>query len=63
VARKNSPYVPIIKVLLTTAGCGISRDWGKISYRVERLFGATGLPEFSKSPQKEEGGGEIERIA
>jgi hypothetical protein len=48
-----SPYVHVIKVLLTTAGCGIYRDRGKKSYGVERYFGATGLPEFSTSTQKE----------
>jgi hypothetical protein len=42
---------------LTTASCGISRDQGKISYGVERSFGATGLPDFSTSTQKEEKGG------
>jgi hypothetical protein len=49
----------IIKVLLMTAGYVISRDQGKISYGVERLFGATVLPELSTSTQKEEKGGEI----
>jgi hypothetical protein len=63
VLRKTSPYVHVIKVLLTTASCGISRDQGKISYGVERSFRATGLPEFSTSTQKEEKGGERERIA
>jgi hypothetical protein len=46
-----------------TAGYDISRDQGKRSYGVERSFGATGFPEFSTSTQKEEKGGERERIA
>jgi hypothetical protein len=58
----NSPYVHVTKVLLTTAGYGISRDQSKRSYEVERSVGATGLPEFSTSTQKEEKGGERERI-
>jgi hypothetical protein len=41
---------------------GISRDQSKRSYGVERSFGATGLLEFSTSTQKEEKGGERERI-
>jgi hypothetical protein len=41
-----------------TASCGFSRDRGKISYEVERSFGATGLPEFYSSTQKEEKMGE-----
>jgi hypothetical protein len=52
-----SPYVQVIKVLLTTASCGISRDQDKRLYGVERSFGATGLPEFLTSTQKEEKGG------
>jgi hypothetical protein len=52
-----STYVHVIKVLLTTASCGISRDQGKRSYGVEKSVGATGLPEFSTSTQKEEKGG------
>jgi hypothetical protein len=61
VTSHPSPYVQVIKVLLTTASCGISRDQGKRSYGVERSFGATGLPEFSTSTHKEEKGGEEER--
>jgi hypothetical protein len=49
-----SHYVHIIKLFLTTASCGISQYRGKRSYKVERSFGATGLPEFSTSTQKEE---------
>jgi hypothetical protein len=47
-----SPYVHVIKVLLTTASCGISQDQAKRLYRVERSFGATGFPELSTSTQK-----------
>jgi hypothetical protein len=54
----NSPYIHVITVLLTTAGCGISRDWGKISYGVDRSFGATGLPESRPQPKKKRGGGD-----
>jgi hypothetical protein len=56
VSRKTSPYVHVIKVVLRTATCGISREQGKISYIVEISFGATGLQEFSTSTQKEERG-------
>jgi hypothetical protein len=58
VARKTSPYVHVIQVLLMTVSCGISRDRGKRLYIVETSFAATGLPEFSTSTQKEEKGGE-----
>jgi hypothetical protein len=51
-----SPYVHVVYVLLTTAGCGISQDHGERSYGVRISLGATGLPDFSTSTQKEEGG-------
>jgi hypothetical protein len=34
----------------------VSRDQGKISYGVQRSFGATGLPEFSTSTKRKKRG-------